>query len=108
MVVRRRYRPTYKRKLVNKKTRYIVIGVIAVLMYFFIQGDQGFLKYVKLQREKKLLLIQIEELKRENEALVNEIDLLTHNYRYIEKSARERLHMGKEGEKLYLMTPAKE
>ena len=78
-----------------------------ILILFFIQGDQGFLKYIQLQQEKKRILKQIEELKKEHNNLLNEIDLLTNNYRYIEKIAREQHQMGKKGEKIYIINSPK-
>lgn len=101
-------RSKHKRKIPNRKLRYLILSIVIFLLYIFIQGDQGLLKYIKLQQEKKLLLKQIEELKKEHNDLINEIDLLTNNYRYIEKNVRERLQMGKKGEKIYILTPPKE
>lgn len=91
----------------NSKIRLLIFFVIVILMYLFVQGDQGFLKYIQLQREKKQLLKRIEELKKEHNYLISEIDLLTNNYRYIEKIAREQHKMGKEKEKIYIMSEPK-
>ena len=92
-----------KSKSSNRKFKFIILMIIILLIYFFVQGDQGFLKYLELRQEKKKLLQQLNELKKENDDLQNEIELLTKNYRYIEKKAREMHYMGKDGEKIYIM-----
>jgi cell division protein FtsB len=104
---RRKYRTVKKKKKSSSKTRFLLLLFIGILIYLFVQGDQGFLKYIELQKEKKKLLEQIEVLKKENEELVDEVELLTKNYRYIEKKARELHYMGKKGEKIYLISPPK-
>jgi cell division protein FtsB len=90
------------------KLRFVFLLIFILLIYMFVQGDNGFLKYLELRREKHRLLKKIEELKKENKLLQSEIDLLTNNYRYIEKMARERHQMGKEDEKIYIINPPRE
>ena len=102
-----KYRSSANRKSAKSKAGYIILIIIIVLIFLFFQGDQGFLKYIQLQQEKKRLLEHIEELKKEHDDLLNEIDLLTNNYRYLEKIAREQHQMGKKGEKVYIITSPK-
>lgn len=104
---RLRHKSKPRRKSSKNKSIYIILFIVIILIYLFIQGDQGFLKYIKLQQEKKQILKQIERLKKEYNDSLNEIDLLTNNYRYIEKIAREQHQMGKKGEKIYIITPPK-
>jgi len=102
---KKKYQSRSTQKTKRKKSSYIFIIIFLVLIYLFIQGDQGFFRYIKLREEKQQLLIKIEELKQENSTLYKEIDLLRNNYRYIEKIARERHQMGKKGEKVYIISP---
>ena len=92
------------KKAAKSKLGYFILLILIVLIFLFFHGDQGFLKYIQLQQEKKRLLERIEELKKEHDELLTEIDLLTNNYRYIEKIAREQHQMGKKGEKIYIIT----
>jgi len=79
-----------------------------ILVYIFIQGDQGLIKYIQLRSEKNRILARIEKLKAENLALTDEIEMLKSNYRYIEKVAREEHRMAKKNEKLYIINPPRE
>lgn len=71
----------------------------------FLFGHHGFIRFYQLQKRKQELIRQIAELKSEQARLKNEIDMLQNNYRYIEKIAREKYQMGKDGEKIYFMIP---
>lgn len=91
----------------KKKPRLLVLGiVIALLSSIFLFGNHGFIKYAQLQYRKNALLKQIDLLKAEKQRLEKEIDMLQNNYRYIEKIAREKYQMGKDGEKIYFMIQA--
>lgn len=88
----------------KKKPAYIffVIGIL-LIAYIFLFGNHGLIRYFQLQYRKSELNRQIANLKAEQERLQKEIDMLQNNYRYIEKIAREKYQMGKEGEKIYFM-----
>ena len=58
---------------------------------------------MQLQKQKKDLAQQIEQLEKQQAELEREIDRLLHNYRYIEKIVREKYKMGKDKEKIYFM-----
>lgn len=86
----------------------VLIGVVCIYFIFF-QGDHGLIRYWKLVNEKKRLINEINALQAEQVILKHEIELLRNNYDYIEKIARERFKMGRDGEKIYLILdePAK-
>lgn len=106
-----------KNKVTTKKTRtkqkklkwrpryFFLIAGILFLSYIFLLGNHGLIRYYQLQKRKEELIQQINFLKQEQARLQKEIDMLTNNYRYIEKIAREKYQMGKEGEKIYFMIP---
>ncbi|MBN1153951.1 septum formation initiator family protein [candidate division KSB1 bacterium] len=91
-----------------KKIRWLALVFILILVYIFIQGDQGLIKYMQLAREKNRILKRIEELTAESKDLTDEIELLKNNYRHIEKVAREEHRMAKKNEKLYIINPPPE
>lgn len=78
---------------------------LLILYFFFIHGDYGLYHYWKLKKEKDELELKIKALKAEQAALKKEIDSLKHNKQYIEKMARERYKMGREGERVYYVSP---
>lgn len=81
---------------------FLIIGIL-LLSSIFLFGNHGLIRYFQLLRRKNELVRQIAELKEEQAGLQNEIDMLQNNYRYIEKIAREKYQMGKDGEKIYFM-----
>ena len=81
---------------------FLIIGVI-LLSSIFLFGNHGLIRYFQLERRKQELIHQITALKEEQEKLQKEIEMLQNNYRYIEKIAREKYQMGKDGEKIYFM-----
>ena len=83
---------------------FLVIAGVIFLSYIFLFSNHGLIRYYQLVRRREKLIKQIDVLKQEQINLQKEIDMLTNNYRYIEKIAREKYQMGKPGEKIYLMT----
>lgn len=81
---------------------FLIIGII-LLSSIFLFGNHGLIRFYQLQKRKHELIEQITELKEEQARLQKEIDMLQNNYRYIEKIAREKYQMGKDGEKIYFM-----
>ena len=88
-------------------TYLILIGVILVL-FVFLRGNYGFIRYVQLYRQKQELLREINRLNKKQKLLKEEIRLLKTDYQYIEKILREKYRMGKKGEKVYVVTPKKD
>jgi len=73
----------------------------AFLAYRFITGPYGFIEIHSLWQEKKELENQSRMLDAEIVDMEIEKQRLTDDDFYLEKQARERLRMIKEGEKLY-------
>ncbi len=90
-------------KLKKRPWHWFLIVGISLLSYIFLFGNHGLIRYYQLQQRKKELVRQIAELKEEQVRLQNEIDMLQNNFRYIEKVAREKYQMGKDGEKIYFI-----
>ncbi len=82
---------------------YLAIIGLFFLLYAFLQGEHGLIHYWKLTREKNQIQKEITQLKKEQEQLKQEIDLLLKNKHYIEKVAREKYKMGRNGEKVYVV-----
>lgn len=89
------------RKLARKKRALLglVVGVPLVLFLFF--GSYGIVQRIKLQNRKSELEAKIIEANAETKKLQNESKALDGDKRAIEKVAREKHGMIREGETVY-------
>lgn len=91
------------KKIYQRWPIYLAIIGLLFIFYAFFQGEDGLINYWKLTREKEHIQKEIARLKQEQEQLKQEIDLLLKNKHYIEKIAREKYKMGRNGEKVYVV-----
>jgi cell division protein FtsL len=93
--------------LLFKKLNIYIIAVIFLLgILFLFFNNNGVIKYIKLQKQVDELGEQLEEAEAENKRLQNEIDSLKQNIpAKVEKVAREKYNMIREGEKAVKMNP---
>ena len=92
-----------------RKTRFkkiLYTAVIIFISYFFLSGDRGLVKLVKLKRERSAInndiskiQDEIDKKRKEKEAYQNDMDL-------IEKIARRDLGLVKKGEVIYKFIPS--
>lgn len=75
--------------------------VVFYFLFSFLFGDLGFLKYIKMKNTHSQLQKEIIELQNENKRLRKEAEALKSDPEHIEKMARERLNLIKEGETVY-------
>lgn len=86
----------------NKRFRsyFLLIIFIAGLVFLFF-NDQGVIKYLKLKSQVKEIKSQTERVTEENKKLEGEIDSLKKKIpAKIERTAREKYDMLREGEKV--------
>ncbi len=83
----------------GKKHLHIVILIVALSFLTF--NDLGLIKLISIYNERKVVENEIEELINQENALLNEIQLLETNPQYIEKIAREEFYMAAPGEIIY-------
>ncbi len=81
--------------------RILLLLAFAFLVYRFFTGPYGFVQIHSLWKEKKSLEKESKMLDAEIVDLEIEKKRLTDDEFYLEKQARERLGMIKEGEKVY-------
>ncbi len=84
----------------------VLVGFVLIIVFFF--GDHGIYKLYEKKREKKQLLEEIDQLRAEQQKLLDEKDRLKNDIEYIEKIARERYRMAKPGEKVFKVIEKKE
>lgn len=78
-----------------------VVLAVCVLAVSFFAGDYGITQIIKLRRLRGQLSFEIEELRREQDSLKAERLRLERDLGYIEKIAREKYRMAKEGERVF-------
>lgn len=84
----------------NKLFTLIVVIILFMILYIFF-SDKGFLKRLKFQKDKDKIEDQIKIEKKKQDSLRGIIDSLTNSSEMIEKIAREKYYMTKEGEIIY-------
>ncbi len=106
-----------KKKKKNKTTRgdkshrrlwyYLVLIGIGAVIFVFLRGNYGFIRYMQLRKQKQKLQQEIVRLEKKRDRLKREIKLLSSDYQYIKKILREKYRMGEKGEKIYFVAPSK-
>jgi len=96
-------------KLPRGKTAKLFLLMGAIFFGFtFFGGDFGFVRIWNLHEKKKELELESKKLQVQILDLQMEKDKLKNDKAYIEKMAREKLGMVKEGEKVYRFVPTPE
>jgi len=89
----------------NKKNlkKYILLFLALFILYLFYgNGENSIIKLLKRKKEIENIKNEIVRIEQQNKKLKQEIKLLEEkDLYYIEKIARERFGMIKEGEKVY-------
>lgn len=81
---------------------FTLLGLIIIFVVVYaIVADKGLLTRLKFQREKSKLEKQLIEEKKKQDTLRKEIDSLNNSDEKIERVAREKYGMTKEGEVIY-------
>lgn len=91
--------------MTNKQKKILLIffvtAVALLIIFTLVFTEKGFYTNYKLNQEKEALKITLDSLKRINDSLRTEIELLKSDDFKIEKVAREKYGMVREGEKIY-------
>jgi cell division protein FtsB len=98
-----------KERLLQSRHRLATWGVgtlAALLAYHVLFGANGLVVYQQKQSESTQLQVQVEGLKRQNDALSQRIRSLKSDPQTIEREAREQLRYVRPGEMIYTL-PAK-
>lgn len=80
----------------NKKQKVALAAVILLLFNLFlvvIFGENGWVDYRRVRRERERMIGVNDEINRENLALYREIDRLKNDLEYLENVARQELGM---------------
>ena len=100
------FRALAKRVLKNRRLMIaLIVGI--PLAGFVVFGNHGILHRIRLQQRKAELESQIRAGEAERKSLEAESKKLDGDKAEIEKVAREKHHMSRQGEQVYRVTPAK-
>lgn len=91
--------------MVKRKLIIIWVGLGLVCLFIYLPGFSRLAHFKERSRE---LEKRIEETRESNRRLEEEKSQLQNDLVYIEKVAREKLGLGREGEIIYRMTPSEE
>jgi cell division protein FtsB len=95
------------RKLLRNRRLVLALIIGIPLAAFVVFGNHGILHRIRLQQQKADIESQIRAGEAERKALEQESKKLDTDRAEIEKVAREKHHMSREGEQVYRVTPAK-
>jgi len=95
------------RKMLKNRRLMLALVIGVPLAGFVLFGNHGILQRLRLQQRKADLEMQIRAGEAERKSLELESKKLDTDRAEIEKVAREKHHMTREGEQVYRVTPAK-
>ena len=79
----------------------LVLLICLSLIIVFIFGDHGLLKLYKIKTQRKTIQTHIAQLRNEREKAKDKKNKIENDINYIEKIAREKYKMVKQGEKIF-------
>lgn len=88
----------------KRRSRFFMMLSLLFVLYFFLSflfGDMGLISYHRMKKDYQRLEQELDHLNKENERLRKEVEALKTDPHYIERLARERLGLSKEGEIIY-------
>lgn len=86
---------------------WIFILIVILVLFVFLTGSRSIFRLYDLHKQHNELLQQKETLESENEQLLEQIEKLQEDLDYIEKVAREKYNLKREGEDIYKIVPEK-
>ncbi|RPH36559.1 septum formation initiator family protein [bacterium] len=89
------------KKLLKNKKLMFALALALPLGAYLIFGNRGILQRVRLQQQKSELEVKIRQAEEETKSLQSQSKALDGDKKAIEKVARERYGMVREGEKVY-------
>lgn len=90
----------------NKKLSAVVAAAFVILLYVLF-NSQGVLHRMSLERQKKEIELKIQQAEQEQKQLQDQSKALDGDKKAVEKVAREKYGMVREGEKVYRVAPKK-
>lgn len=89
------------KKILKNKKLMIACGFALLLGGYVVFGNRGIVQRIRLQQQKAELEVKIREAEEETKSLQSQSKALDGDKKAIEKVAREKYGMVREGEKVY-------
>lgn len=89
------------KKFISNPVNLILTGILLAIFLYLLFAERGLMRRIKLEVEVKKLKKEIELLEKENAELRQKIYKLETNPKEIEKIAREKYGMAREGEEVF-------
>ena len=99
----RRPPPQRRPRPLSRPVRYVLLFVTCALVLNALLGESGLLATLTANRDYSRLAERLEELRRENDRLREEVRLLREDPTTIEEIARRDLGMIRPGERLFIV-----
>ncbi|MBO8130096.1 MAG: septum formation initiator family protein [Candidatus Marinimicrobia bacterium] len=99
----RKYNYSDTEEISSKKLFYLLVIILGLCIFIitFVASDYSIVQVIKLNKMKKELYSEINQLKMQQDSLKAERLRLERDLEYIEKIARERYRMVKKGERVF-------
>lgn len=94
-------------KLWTNKRLSLILFLGFVLLMYVLFNNQGVIERMRLEHEKKEMLLKIQTAEQEQKQLQEQSKALEGDKKAVEKVAREKYGMVREGEKVYRVAPKK-
>jgi cell division protein FtsB len=94
-------------KLWSNRRLSLVLFLGFVLLLYVLFNNQGVIERMRLEHEKKEMLLKIQRAEEEQKQLQEQSKALEGDKKAVEKVAREKYGMVREGEKVYRVAPKK-
>ena len=89
------------KKLLKNRKLMLALGAAVLLGGYVLFGNRGILQRIRLQQQKAELEVKIRQAEEETKSLQSQSKALDGDKKAIEKVAREKYGMVREGEKVY-------
>jgi cell division protein FtsB len=89
------------KKLLRSPRRVIVALGACLLLFYMLFNNKGIIKRIQLERDATVMAEKVATAKEETKALIAQINALEKEKKIIERIARERYGMIREGETVY-------
>jgi cell division protein FtsB len=98
----KRFRSEHRRLYCGVLILLVIVCVMVIVREVY--GPNGYLTYRRQRQEHRALEQRISELRRENQQLENQVKALKSDPKAIERVARERMHLARPGEIIYIVS----
>ncbi len=101
---KRNYAKVDRSTKTGRRKKLLIAAMIPLGVYFlitFVFGEMGLVKYYRMKAQYQALTQEIAELKQDNVRLMREVRALKADPAYIEKLARDKLGLARNGEIVY-------